>query len=93
MSRQRERRSRDGRAVGPRPERTSLDRGSLLALLGFESTVAADELFGAWRTFFERIAEHGTVVLVFEDMHFADSGLLDFIDHLLDGAAACRSTS
>ena len=46
--------------------------------------MAADQLFGAWRTFFERIAEQGTVVLVFEDMHFADTGLLDFIDHLLD---------
>ena len=43
-----------------------------------------DMLFGAWRTFFERISEHGTVTLVFEDMHFADSGLLDFIDHLLE---------
>ncbi|HYI23204.1 MAG TPA: adenylate/guanylate cyclase domain-containing protein [Candidatus Limnocylindrales bacterium] len=58
--------------------------GALLTLLGVESTAAADELFGAWRTFFERIAEQGTVLLVFEDMHFADAGLLDFIDHLLD---------
>ena len=46
--------------------------------------MAADQLFGAWRTFFERIAEQGTVALVFEDMHFADAGLLDFVDHLLD---------
>ena len=38
----------------------------------------------AWRTFFERIAERGTVVLVFEDLQWADAGLLDFIDHLLD---------
>ncbi|HEY5520564.1 MAG TPA: adenylate/guanylate cyclase domain-containing protein [Candidatus Limnocylindrales bacterium] len=57
---------------------------ALLTLLGVESGMASDELFGAWRTFFERIAESGTVTLVFEDMHFADSGLLDFIDHMLD---------
>ena len=57
---------------------------ALLTLLGVESGMAAEQLFGAWRTFFERIAESGTVTLVFEDMHFADSGLLDFIDHLLD---------
>jgi class 3 adenylate cyclase/tetratricopeptide (TPR) repeat protein len=57
---------------------------SLLTLLGVESGMAADQLFGAWRTFFERVAAQGTVVLVFEDAHFADTGLLDFIDHLLD---------
>ncbi|MEP7378265.1 MAG: adenylate/guanylate cyclase domain-containing protein [Chloroflexota bacterium] len=57
---------------------------ALLTLLGVESGMAADELFGAWRTFFERIAAVGTVTLVFEDIHHADSGLLDFIDHMLD---------
>jgi class 3 adenylate cyclase/tetratricopeptide (TPR) repeat protein len=57
---------------------------ALLALLGIEAEVASDQLFAAWRTFFERIAAHGTVTLVFEDMHFADSGLLDFIEHLLE---------
>jgi class 3 adenylate cyclase/tetratricopeptide (TPR) repeat protein len=58
--------------------------GALLTLLGVEGGMAADQLFGAWRTFFERIAQNGPVALVFEDMHFADAGLLDFIDHLLD---------
>ena len=57
---------------------------ALLTLLGVEGGMAADQLFGAWRTFFERIAEKGPVALVFEDMHFADTGLLDFVDHLLD---------
>src|SRR3954452_21369834 len=64
-------------------ERTWIER-SLLTLLGVEGGMAADQLFGAWRTFFERVAEKGTVVLLFEDMHFADAGLLDFIDHLLE---------
>src|SRR5204862_121504 len=43
-----------------------------------------DELFAAWRTFFERLAGTDPVVLVFEDLQWADNGLLDFIDHLLD---------
>ena len=34
--------------------------------------------------FFERLAATQAVVLVFEDLHFADPGLLDFIDHLLE---------
>jgi class 3 adenylate cyclase/tetratricopeptide (TPR) repeat protein len=60
--------------------------GALLALLGVEDVPAGgrDALFPAWRTFFEQIAERGTTVLVFEDLQWADSGLLDFIDHLLD---------
>ena len=59
---------------------------ALLALLGLEESPAGgrDALFPAWRTLFERIAERGTTVLVFEDVQWADSGLLDFIDHLLD---------
>ena len=43
-----------------------------------------EELFAAWRTFFERLASVATVGLVFEDIHWADDGLLDFIEHLLD---------
>jgi class 3 adenylate cyclase/tetratricopeptide (TPR) repeat protein len=45
-----------------------------------------DEAFGAWRRFFEALAEWGPLVLVFEDVHWADAGLLDFIDHLADWA-------
>jgi len=57
---------------------------ALLTLLGIESEMAADQLFAAWRTFFERIASNGTVTLVFEDLHFADTGLLDFIEHVVE---------
>ena len=59
---------------------------ALLALLGMEEAAAGgrDALFPAWRLFFERIAERGATVLVFEDLQWADAGLLDFIDHLLD---------
>jgi class 3 adenylate cyclase/tetratricopeptide (TPR) repeat protein len=58
--------------------------GALLALLGFETRVASSELFAAWRTFFERLTATSPVVMVFEDHHHADPGLLDFVDHLLE---------
>jgi class 3 adenylate cyclase/tetratricopeptide (TPR) repeat protein len=63
---------------------------ALLALLGLEEppTGGRDVLFAAWRIFFERIAAQGTTVLVFEDLHWADSGLLDFVEHLLAWAKA-----
>ncbi|HEY4754168.1 MAG TPA: AAA family ATPase, partial [Candidatus Limnocylindrales bacterium] len=57
---------------------------ALLALLGFGQVTGTEQLFGAWRTFFERLAATGPVVMVFEDFHFADSGLLDFVDHLME---------
>ena len=58
---------------------------ALLALLGIGAgSVASDELFAAWRTFFERMAAAAPVVMVFEDFHYADSGLIDFVDHLLE---------
>jgi class 3 adenylate cyclase/tetratricopeptide (TPR) repeat protein len=62
-------------------------RPALAELLGLETTRAtatSDTLFAAWRTFFERLAERGTVALVFEDLQWADPGLLDFIEHVLE---------
>jgi class 3 adenylate cyclase/tetratricopeptide (TPR) repeat protein len=45
-----------------------------------------EEAFTAWRGFFEALAEWGPLVLLFEDLHWADEGLLDFLDHLADWA-------
>ncbi len=42
------------------------------------------EAFAAWRRLFEALAEQGPVVLVFEDLQWADDGLLDFVDELAD---------
>ena len=64
-------------------ERTWIEP-ALLSLLGVESDVRSEQLFGAWRTFFERLSASGPVVLVFEDLHHADAGLLDFIGHILE---------
>ncbi len=61
----------------------------LAHLLGLERRTATDpaDLFSGWRLFFERMADTDPVILVFEDLQWADSGLLDFIDYL-DAVAA-----
>ena len=58
----------------------------LAFLLGLEERPAGgrEELFAAWRTFFERITDAGTVAMVFEDLQWADAGLLDFIESMLE---------
>jgi class 3 adenylate cyclase len=62
---------------------------ALFALLGIETARGGSEqLFAAWRTFFERLAATAPVVLVFEDFHFADAGLIAFVDHLLEWSRA-----
>ncbi len=43
-----------------------------------------EELFSAWRAFFQSIARRGPTVLVFEDLQWADAGLMDFIESLLE---------
>ena len=61
----------------------------LAPLVGIEAESAAanrNESFAAWRSFLESLADHRPLVLVFEDVHWADDGLLDFIDHLVDWA-------
>jgi class 3 adenylate cyclase/tetratricopeptide (TPR) repeat protein len=68
----------------PDPDERRWIESALLTLLGVETGGGSDQLFGAWRTFFERLAATAPVVLVFEDYHYADPGLLDFVDHLLE---------
>jgi class 3 adenylate cyclase len=48
---------------------------------------AREEAFTAWRRFFEGLADERPLVLVFEDLHWADDNLLDFVDHLVDWAS------
>ena len=46
--------------------------------------LARAELFAGWRLFFERLAAEGPAALLIEDAQYADTGLLDFLDHLID---------
>jgi len=61
----------------------------LAHLLGLEQRHASDraDLFSGWRLFFERLSDDAPVILVFEDLQWADSGLLDFIDYLMEWSA------
>jgi class 3 adenylate cyclase/tetratricopeptide (TPR) repeat protein len=74
------------------PDRAEADwvESHLRPLLALEAATGGgggrDEAFAAWRRFFEALAEPGPLVLVVEDLHWADEGLLDFIDHLADWA-------
>ena len=58
----------------------------LAHLIGLAERTAPDkeDLFSAWRLFFERLADAAPVVMVFEDLQWADAGLLDFLEFLLD---------
>ena len=58
----------------------------LAHLLGLEEAPIGDQenLFAAARMFFERLAREGPAVLLFEDLHWADSALLDFVEYLIE---------
>jgi class 3 adenylate cyclase/tetratricopeptide (TPR) repeat protein len=63
----------------------------LRPLVGLESDTEwtedlRTESFAAWRRLFEAMAESSPLVLVFEDLQWADDGLLDFVDYLIDRA-------
>ncbi len=51
-----------------------------------DRTFSRESLFEAWRRFLERMAARYPFVLVLEDIHWADEGLLDFIEHVADWA-------
>jgi class 3 adenylate cyclase len=66
--------------------------GHLRPLVGLTSQAATGgegrgEAFAAWRRLFEAMGEQRPTVLIFEDLHWADDGLLDFIDNLVDRAS------
>jgi class 3 adenylate cyclase/tetratricopeptide (TPR) repeat protein len=58
----------------------------LAQLLGVTEQAAFEkqDLFGAWRLFFERLAETYPTVLVFEDLQWGDASLLEFVEYLLE---------
>jgi class 3 adenylate cyclase/tetratricopeptide (TPR) repeat protein len=48
------------------------------------AAVERDEHFTAWRRFLEALAAEHPLVLVFDDLHWADEPMLDFMEHLVD---------
>ena len=58
-----------------------------LAGIGDESELGGDrrsETFAAWRRYLEELAGQRPLVLIFEDLQWADDGLLDFVDELAE---------
>ena len=83
------------RAVGEAladPAEAGWVEGHLRALVGVGGEVEIredrrSEAFAAWRRFLEALAARHPLVLAFEDLHWADDGLLDFVDHLVEWAS------
>src|SRR5581483_263109 len=66
-------------------ERTFVEpRLAQLLGLGEHESRDRQDLFAAWRLFFERLADEYPTVLAFEDMQWADASLLDFVEYLLE---------
>lgn len=55
-----------------------------LAGTGSAEGVDRGELFSAWLQYFELLAGQNPLVMVIEDLHWADDSLADFLEHLLD---------
>jgi class 3 adenylate cyclase/tetratricopeptide (TPR) repeat protein len=80
-----ERKLHEALAVLVPPEDSDWLESRLRALVGLEAPPGTrDESFAAWRRFAEALAERHPTVLVFEDLHWADDDLLDFVDELVD---------
>ncbi len=72
----------------PDPEDRRFVEPRLAQLVGLEGEERAasdrQELFSAWRLFFERLTDRTPVIMVFEDMQWADPSLLEFLGQLLE---------
>jgi tetratricopeptide (TPR) repeat protein len=70
----------------PDPDEQRWVEPHLEGLLGLRDGHVGEgsEQSAAYRLLFERIAANGTTVLVFEDLHWADPALLDFVEELTD---------
>ena len=55
-----------------------------LAGLAEAEPVSPEEGAAAWRRYLESLAERRPMVLVFEDLHWADDAMLDFVDELVE---------
>jgi class 3 adenylate cyclase len=58
--------------------------GPLIGVAGPIDGSTQSDAFAGWRMFLEAIAAESPAVLVFDDLHWADNALLDFVDELVD---------
>src|SRR5215218_4750335 len=75
----------------PDPSEGEWLRARLAPLLGIADPDAVKaeraELFAAWRRFVEALAAANPLVLVIEDLHWADPAMLEFLQHLAERAS------
>ncbi len=76
------------RAIGVSDGEREWFRARLGPLVGLEGgdPVEREEAFTAWRRYLESIVGDRPGVLVFEDLHWADQALLEFIEHVAEWA-------
>ena len=76
----------------PDPEEREWIGPRLANLLGLDDRADTDrqDLFAAWRLFFERLADEAPVIMVFEDLQWADQALLTFVEYLLEWSSSQR---
>ena len=74
----------DEHLLDPEERRFVEPRLAQLLALGEGASHERQDLFAAWRLFFERLAETYPTILAFEDMQWADASLLDFVEYLLE---------
>lgn len=77
--------------LGAMPGRRDLLEGLLLTFGGGDGAGAdpkrlRQQLFEAWRALFAALAATRPVIAVFEDLHWADEGVLDFIQSVVDAS-------
>lgn len=69
------------------PEEATWVELRLQSLVGLgEAGAERSELFAAWLRFFEALAARNPLILVVEDLHWADEAVLEFVTHILDWA-------
>jgi class 3 adenylate cyclase/tetratricopeptide (TPR) repeat protein len=74
----------DEHLLDPEERRFVEPRLAQLLALGESTSHERQDLFAAWRLFFERLADTYPTILAFEDMQWADESLLDFVEYLLE---------
>jgi class 3 adenylate cyclase/tetratricopeptide (TPR) repeat protein len=63
-------------------------RARLAPLVGLPGEAGErEEVFTAWQRFFDEIADRTPLVLVFEDLHWADPALFAFLEYLVEWSA------
>ena len=72
-------------AAGPEPEDVVARVASAVGLGGEDFSL--DEIFWGTRKFFEHLASQQPLVVLFEDIHWAESAFLDLIEYVLKNAS------